>query len=786
VPSKLQNLRRLQEITWREVQTRARQELNKRLDTMLHRAGVFAHVNGAKHKQDSPARFFFAQSDVTRRTELLRSILPEQVENILHDADNICAHRFRLLGYESVEYGRDIDWHLDAVHGKRAPLSPWHKVPFLEFSVVGDHKITWELNRHQHLVTLAKAWVLSGNPQYVDELIGQWYSWQSANPFAKGINWSSSLEVSLRSLSWLWVYFLLSDCPAIPPRFERDLLQALALNGSFIERYLSTYFSPNTHLLGEALGLFFIGTLFPQILTAEDWRQEGWKILLREAKRQVRTDGTYFERSLYYHVYALDFFIHARLLAARNTIDIPTGFDSTILNMLEVLRTLSQAGPPLGFGDDDGGRLFDSRRNQREHLMDPLALGATLYRLPELSSVASLTEEAVWLFGEQAVTMFGERASSPQTKSMAFEDSGIYVIASNHSPSQQFVVNAGDMGGGTAGHAHADALAVTMSVDGHELLVDSGTYCYIGPENDRNLFRGTRAHNTVVVDGHDQAVPNGPFSWRSSPQISVESRVSGDTFSYIRAGQNGFCRLPDPVFHRRSIFHLHGGFWLVCDRLDGRQRHIIEILWHFGSNVTLIREGDRFIACQRQVERRVVVIPTLETGMCAHLEWAEISPAYGKKQQAPLLRIAGQVQLPTERATLIATLDDSSDHARKFTRIDHTETTICAYRYQQSACEHVLLFSTGANWSFGPLVSDAKLVYLGTEHGRALHFIICGGSFVDLDGKRILNSPNTFERFEWVCAPNETSGRVSASENAAIHTFSEDVLRTLDLTSLSN
>ena len=58
---------------------------------------------------------------------------------------------------------KDIDWHLDPVHGKRAPLDPWFKIPFLDFAVVGDHKVTWELNRHQHLVTLAKARLLSGD-----------------------------------------------------------------------------------------------------------------------------------------------------------------------------------------------------------------------------------------------------------------------------------------------------------------------------------------------------------------------------------------------------------------------------------------------------------------------------------------------------------------------------------------------------------------------------------------------------------------------------------------------
>ena len=92
--------------------------------------------------------------------------------------------------------------------------------------------------------------------------------------------------------------------------------------------YLSTYFSPNTHLLGEAWLYFFIGTLFPGLESAARWRQRGWKILEREAAKQVREDGFYFEQSTYYHVYALDMFLHGRILADLNGVEIPTEFRS--------------------------------------------------------------------------------------------------------------------------------------------------------------------------------------------------------------------------------------------------------------------------------------------------------------------------------------------------------------------------------------------------------------------------------------------------------------------------
>ena len=117
--------------------------------------------------------------------------------------------------------------------------------------------------------------------------------------------------------------------------------------------------------------------------------------------RQVRPDGVYFEQSLYYHVYALDFFLYARLLQARNGFEIPPAYDAVLQRMLDVVAALAQAGPAEGFGDDDGGRLWNPRRNRTEHMTDPLALGAMIYSRE--FPAAQLTEEAIWLFGNPAV-----------------------------------------------------------------------------------------------------------------------------------------------------------------------------------------------------------------------------------------------------------------------------------------------------------------------------------------------------------------------------------------------
>src|SRR5208337_4031610 len=354
---------------WEEVRVRAGQEFHKQRDLLMHRMRVRQGAMRLNPNSARPGQFFFSASEfsgseISERAELLRKHLPDEAAEILREADEICGHRFCLLGYENLEYGGEIDWHLDLVHGKRAPMDAWFKIPFLDFAVVGDHKVIWELNRHQHLVTLAKAGLLSGDEKYVRELMAQWRSWIKANPYPLGINWASTLEVAFRSLSWIWVDQLLAgtpECADFSSAFRSEISPALAFHGRYIERYLSTYFSPNTHLLGEAVALFFLGTLYPQMPGAARWKESSWQIVLREAGRQVRPDGVYFEQSLYYHVYALDFFLYARYLAARNGMEIPPKYDAVLGRMLDVVAALAQAGPAEGFGDDDGGRLWNPR-----------------------------------------------------------------------------------------------------------------------------------------------------------------------------------------------------------------------------------------------------------------------------------------------------------------------------------------------------------------------------------------------------------------------------------------
>jgi hypothetical protein len=62
-----------------------------------------------------------------------------------------------------------------------------------------------------------------------------------------------------------------------------------------------------------------------------------------------------------------------------------------------------------------------------------------------------------------------------------------------------------------AAHGHADANAVTLSLDDRPILVDPGTYLYYSCGKWRDWFRGTRAHNTLNVQGADQSISAAPL-----------------------------------------------------------------------------------------------------------------------------------------------------------------------------------------------------------------------------------------------------------------------------------
>lgn len=539
--------------------------------------------------------FYFSHGDLGDIVRWYREGFQNRTQQIVEQAQRLCAYRLKVFAYPEAKFGGHIPWRTDFIHGIESGLQHWSCIPYLNFSKVGDSKIVWEPNRHQHLITLALAYRLTDDERYAEECFTQWENWERENPYLRGINWASSLELAFRAWSWMWMIHLLAGSVAMSGERVGALMRALHLHADFIATNVSTYYSPNTHLLGEGFALFVIGLLFPELRNAEFHKKMGRKILIEEITRQVRGDGSHAEQSTCYHRYATDFFLCAAIIADRNKCAFPLSYLAIVERMVDfMMHTAWPDGSQPMIGDADGGRLLAfAARDPNDH-RSTLSTAAVYFQREDFRDRAgSFSEETLWLLGPSAAAQFQELVPKPPIeRSRAFLDSGLVVMRNDRQSDQNMLLfDAGPQGMDGCGHGHADALSIVCSAQGTNWLVDPGTFVYTASREWRDYFRSTHAHNTVVVDERGQSEPIEAFKWRDICPARLERWATSPNLDYASGVHDGYKRLSEPVAHRRRVVFVKPDRWFLLDELSGRGPHSLEFLFHFCPDVRLHIEG---------------------------------------------------------------------------------------------------------------------------------------------------------------------------------------------------
>ena len=283
------------------------------------------------------------------------------------------------------------------------------------------------------------------------------------------------------------------DVPGEPPWLV-DLLLGLDAQLRHVERNLSWYFSPNTHLLGEALALYVCGRTWPELTDAAEWARIGGDILVGEIDRQVLADGFHAERSTHYHRYALDFYLLALATARahRTTPVARAGLRADVADrMATALRHVTDAAGrvPL-IGDDDGGELFPIAGHAPDDVRPTLAWAAVAARSAGARDRSCARGRAVADGGSRRGEA-ARAAAAPGDAERLRRFSDRVATTCPAATTSLLVFDAGAHGFMNGGHAHADALAVTLS---------AGAAPPAGRSRHRHLHDGSRAAGPAALE----------------------------------------------------------------------------------------------------------------------------------------------------------------------------------------------------------------------------------------------------------------------------------------------
>lgn len=567
------------------------------------------------------------------------------------------------FGHTPLDVGLPVNWHRDPLTGIEAPLSFGKALNYRDERLVGNIKILWELGRHQHLIPLAAAYACTGEMRYRDALVAQIESWIDDNPYGLGIHWCSALEPALRLISWAVVHSLLVlrdgegglfSVVADPEKLGRAIYQQTW----FVRHFLSRYSSANNHLIGELTGLWVACCVFDMGKQGESWAETVQQELECEAHQQVHVDGVDKEQACYYHLWVLEYFLFACMVGLRSERNFSKLFGERILAMAGFLHAITPAGGvPPQIGDADDG--FVTRFNMtwpEDAYRDVLTAVETVFENRALSS--PLPQKAFWYaFCAGKMPEMADQATVTTKAYPAIFQEGGYAVLGNEAV--HLVFDAGPLGyPSIAAHGHADALNVCLALDGAWWLVDPGTYAYHSDHGWRDYFRGTAAHNTLLMDGCNQSEIGGPFLWLQHAHARLVGAGTDARGVQWAVGEHDGYKKLGGIHSRRIELEEAGSKITISDEVQGNGEHELVIHFHFAPDIELVSgvQSVTWQATKSGGERRMLIVvddawrwDILCGSDSPKLGW--FSPALGMKVPANTLRGVWRGRLPARVVT---------------------------------------------------------------------------------------------------------------------------------------
>lgn len=440
--------------------------------------------------------------------------------------------KYHLQGFHVLQDKTDVDFHLDAISGRRVGgLMPSKLIKFRNVPNF-DIKFIWDVSRFQFMSEVLDAYGI--NEVSKDIFLRNLKSFRSSNRPYFGPNWMCTMDVAIRGVNIVYYCEALGSNLAFSASEQSTISEILHNHYRFIYANLEwKKEGRGNHYLSNLCGLIILGGTLQ--MDEQDSKKFEFAVneFIKEVRLQFLQDGAYFENSTAYHRLALEMvfytlkYMHAYDLKSNGHLLSCVNFEQlgyaplSFKNLIdrEFSEMLGKAaifcnsitlddGSFIQIGDNDSGRFIIRDAIYMESFKghfrnDNISLSNYTIVQEIQSSTFACKEDSLRTnsflhsqvttndreFTEVGCTSF-ETEVMTQPEVSIFPNFGLIVWKSGNT-SISFRCGYSHI---KMSHAHEDQLSITIRSSRKFLLFDKGSYTYNRSQKERTRYQSSEAH----------------------------------------------------------------------------------------------------------------------------------------------------------------------------------------------------------------------------------------------------------------------------------------------------
>ena len=488
---------------------------------------------------------------------------------------------------------QDIDWQKDIFAGKCFPLK-FSKSQRIRNDKNLSAKNVWEINRLLFLPQIAVNYTLTKDEKYLRQFVEINESWIKNNPYLLGINWYGNIEINIRLINWFMSWEILNveniEFPWFKSFVDDCWISCIYQHCLYSYRNPSLFSSANNHLISEYAGLFIAASKW-KFRESKKWLKYAKKGLEKEIVKQ-HTNGVNREEAAEYIQFVTDFLLITYIVAERTNNSFSENYKKTLCEIFEYICDFTDCKTNFPqYGDEDDGKVVLFSQNIYYNNFKSLLTSAAILFGEERfkSKSAGFDLKNHILFGESGEKVFVSIPNKNIVQNSSFyTKQGHFIFRKQEQEKEIYVhFDAAPLGYlSIAAHGHADALSLILSVNGIPVFIDPGTYSYHISKQWREYFVSTLAHNTVCVDGKNQADHVGDTMWLQHYKCDVLKVSRNEELETVKAVHNGY----KGVLHIREIvFNKKTNCFTIVDeiKISDNRKHKITIPFHLHPEISI-------------------------------------------------------------------------------------------------------------------------------------------------------------------------------------------------------